>query len=44
MWTHELKHQASTWDKPRRVLLVVKERPNDLLFDRFFLVTSISRF
>jgi hypothetical protein len=44
MWTHELTHQASTWDEPRRVVLVVKERPDDLLLDRFFLVTSISRF
>ena len=44
MWTHELQHQASTWDEPRRVVLVVKERPGDLLLDRFFLVTSISRF
>lgn len=44
MWTHELEYQASTWDEPRRVVLVVKERPDDLLLDRFFLVTSISRF
>jgi hypothetical protein len=44
MWTHELEHQASTWDEPRRVVLVVKEREGDLLLDRFFLVTSISRF
>jgi hypothetical protein len=44
MWTHELEHQASTWDEARRVVLVVKERPDDLLLDRFFLVTSISRF
>ena len=44
MWTHELQHQASTWDEPRRVVLVVKEREGDLLLDRFFLVTSISRF
>ncbi len=44
MWTHEMEYQASTWDEPRRVVLVVKERPDDLLLDRFFLVTSISRF
>ena len=44
MWTHELDYQAGTWDEPRRVVLVVKERPDDLLLDRFFLVTSISRF
>ncbi len=33
--------QADSWDKLRRVILVVKERPDDLLFDRFFLVTSL---
>ncbi len=44
LWTQELEYQASTWDEPRRVVLVVKERPGDLLLDRFFLVTSISRF
>ena len=32
--------QVASWDKPRRVILVVKERPDDLLFDGFFLVTS----
>ena len=31
-------------DEPRRVVLVVKEREGVLLLDRFFLVTSISRF
>lgn len=44
LWTHELEYQAQGWDEPRRVVLVVKERPDDLLLDRFFLVTSISRF
>lgn len=44
MWTHELDYKASTWSEPRRVVLVIKERPDDLLLDRFFLVTSISRF
>ena len=40
----ELESQAQGWDEPRRVVLVVKEREGDLLLDRFFLVTSISRF
>lgn len=40
MWLHELRYQADRWDAPRRVILVVKEREGDLLFDRFFLVTS----
>ncbi len=41
MWLHELRYQAESWNKPRRVILVVKERDGDLLLDRFFLVTSL---
>ena len=41
MWLYELRYQADAWDKPRRVILVVKERADDLLLDRFFLVTSL---
>jgi len=33
--------QAETRDKPRRVVLMVKERADDPALDRFFLVTSI---
>ncbi|MEE4349390.1 MAG: IS1380 family transposase [Pacificimonas sp.] len=42
MWLHELRYQAASWDAPRRVVLVVKEREGDLLLDRFFLVTSLA--
>ncbi|MBW6493914.1 MAG: IS1380 family transposase [Burkholderiaceae bacterium] len=42
MWLHELRYQAETWDRERRVILVVKERADDLLLDRFFLVTSLT--
>ena len=42
MWLHTLHYQADSWDRPRRVVLVVKERPDDLLLDRFFLVTSLA--
>lgn len=42
IWLHALKYQADSWDRPRRVVLVVKEREGDLLLDRFFLVTSLS--
>jgi hypothetical protein len=42
MWLYELRYQAEAWDKPRRVVLVVKEREGDLLLDRFVLVTSLS--
>lgn len=41
-WLRELRYQAESWDKPRRVVLVVKEREGDLLLDRFFLVTSLT--
>ena len=44
LWTHEPEDQAQAWDEPCRVVLVVEERPDDLLLDRFFLVTSIPRF
>jgi hypothetical protein len=40
-WLYELRYQADSWDKPRRVILVVKERADDLLLDRFFLVSSL---
>ena len=36
-----MRYQADSWDKPRRVILVVKERADDLLLDRFLLVTSL---
>lgn len=41
MWLHSLSYRADSWEKARRVVLVVKERPDDLLLDRFFLVTSL---
>ena len=42
LWTHGLEYRAESWDQARRVILVVKERPDDLLLDRFFLVTSLT--
>ncbi|TCP19543.1 DDE family transposase [Rhodovulum adriaticum] len=42
MWLRELRYQAETWDRARLVILVVKEREDDLLLDRFFLVTSLT--
>jgi len=41
-WCQEISYQAGTWSRPRRVIMVVKERPDDLLLDRFYLVTSIA--
>src|SRR5919112_3055910 len=42
LWRHELEYQAGPWSRPRRVVLVVKERPDDLLLDHFWLLTSFS--
>src|SRR3954471_5290301 len=42
LWFHELEYQAGAWSRPRRVVLVVLERPGDLLLDYFWLLTSLS--
>lgn len=42
-WVHELSYQAGSWDTPRRVVLVVLERPGEqgeLFLDHFFLLTN----
>jgi hypothetical protein len=36
-WCLDLSYQAGTWAQPRRMIMVVKERPDDLLPDRFYL-------
>ena len=43
-WCHDLEYQAVSWSAPRRVVLVVQERPDDLLLHAFFLVTNLSKF
>ena len=40
---YELTYQAGTWDRARRVVLVVRERPGELYPDHFWLLTSLSR-
>ena len=40
-WCYEESYQAGTWEKPRRVVLVVVERPGDLFLDHFWLITSL---
>jgi hypothetical protein len=40
-WIHELEYQAESWSVPRRIVLVVVERPFELFVDSFFLVTNI---
>ncbi|MFB6261270.1 MAG: IS1380 family transposase, partial [Thiohalorhabdaceae bacterium] len=40
-WPIEERYQAGSWASDRRVILVVQERPDDLFFDTFWLVTSL---
>ena len=42
-WLHELEYGARSWGQPRRVVLVVLERPGEqghLFLDHFFLLTN----
>lgn len=39
-WCCDLRYQADSWPSPRRVVLVVMERPGDLFLDHFFIVTN----
>jgi len=41
VWCHEMDCQAGAWSRARRVVLVVLERPGDLLLDHFWLLTGI---
>ena len=41
-WAIDLTHQAGTWAEARRLILVVKEREDDLFLDHFWIVTSLS--
>jgi Transposase DDE domain group 1 len=41
LWCHEMEYRAGAWSRSRRVVLVVRERPDDLLLDHFWLLTSI---
>lgn len=41
-WFHELSYQAQSWSVPRRVVLVVQERPGELLPHHFWLLTNLT--
>ena len=43
VWCHELRYQADSWEHPRRVVLVVVERPGELFLDYFWLITNLRR-
>ena len=42
-WFHEMTYQAESWDRARRVVLVVVEQPGKLYPRHFWLLTSLSR-
>ena len=39
-WFHEMNYAAGSWSKPRRVVLVVQERPGELYLHHFWLITN----
>jgi hypothetical protein len=39
-WIHEIVYRAQSWSRPRRVVIVVVERPGELFLHWFALVTS----
>ena len=41
-WFYEMSYQAESWSRPRRVALVVTERPGELFLHHFWLITSWS--
>jgi Transposase DDE domain group 1 len=41
VWMHEMACRAEPWSRERRVVLVVLERPDELLLDHFWLLTSL---
>jgi hypothetical protein len=42
VWFHEMTYRAGSWSRSRRIVLVVLERPGELLLDHFWLITSLS--
>jgi hypothetical protein len=41
IWFYEKSYAAGAWSRERRVVLVVLERPGELLLDHFWLLTNI---
>lgn len=39
-WLHEMTYQAKSWSRPRRVVLVILERKDDLFLHHFWLITN----
>ena len=43
-WCHDLEYRAETWKEPRRVVMVVQERPGELYLHTFFIVFIVTSF
>ena len=41
IWFHEAMYLAKSWSRPRRVVCVVLEKPDELLLDHFWLITNM---
>lgn len=41
-WLYEMSYRAESWSRPRRVVLVVMERSNELFLHHFWLITNWS--
>jgi hypothetical protein len=39
-WFHELSYAAQSWSRARRVVLVVQEKPDELLLHHYWLITN----
>jgi hypothetical protein len=39
-WFHEMEYQAQSWSRPRRMVLVVQERADELFVHHFWLLTN----
>lgn len=42
-WVYDVEYRAGTWSKPRRVVIVVLERKDELFLHHFVLVTNASK-
>lgn len=42
-WVHDLEYQAKSWEKPRRIVVVVQERADELFLHHFVLITNASK-
>lgn len=43
IWFYEKMYRAEAWSKPRRVVLVVQEKPGELFLHHFWLITNCSK-